>query len=842
MTPARLQELRALFERALEVEEGPERERLLVEATRHDPTLLTEVRSLLGALDRAGDTLPRMVADQVADALREIPDSSGLRIGSYELVRRVGAGGMGEVYEGVRADDQYRKRVAIKLLRRGVESELAIRRFRYERQILANLNHPNIAALLDGGVTPDGQPYFVMEYVEGEPITVWCDQRRSALAERIGVFLQVCGAVQHAHRNLVVHRDLKPGNILVTGDGSVKLLDFGIAKLLREEEGLEQLPATQGGLRALTPDYASPEQIRGLPIGTGSDVYTLGVILFELLTGRRPFVTEGKLFMEIEQLVCQQPAPLPSASVAPRFEERAGERSVARLRAILEGDLDAIVQTALRKEPERRYGSADQLASDLQRYLTGMPVSARRDRWSYRAGKFLRRHRMEVGAAVLLLASLTGGVVATSRQARQADRERIRAGELNRFLVEMLGAADPGSFGRDVTMREVLDSAAIRANRLSSRPELEAEVREVIAGTYAGLGELERAEREWREVVRLRKTIAPEGDRYLALAQSSLGSVLEDLGQLPRADSLHREAFALFSRTAPDRDPGRGTLLGSLGRVRQRLGDLAGAERYHREAIAFRESAQSPDWIGLVTSYNDLAVVLGQAGSFRESDSLHRLAITTARSAGLGDHPVTAMALGSYAAGLDIAGENDRADSVYQEALAMRRRVLGPQHPDYLWSVFNYAQFAAAARRWEAAKKAAREVLSHRGRALPEGHPALPAAMQALGLALSHTDSIEAGGRWLTESLEVRQRTLPGDHWLIASSQSVLGEHLGLQRRWSEAERLLLQAERTLVTQRGERSPQVRDTRNRLVRLYQAWGRRAEAARWQARIEAAART
>ena len=837
LTPARLQEVRVLFERALELETGPEREHFLLEATRNDPSLLPEVRSLLSALERAPDTLPHFVAGQLAKALKDRGGTSvGVRLGSYELVRRIGAGGMGEVYEGVRADDQFRKRVAIKLLRPGVEGDLAIRRFRYERQILANLNHKNIAALLDGGVSQDGQPYFVMEFVDGEPITTWCDRHGSTIEDRVRVFLQVCGAVQHAHQNLVIHRDLKPGNILVTTDGSVKLLDFGIAKLLREEEGLEQLPPTQGGLRALTPDYASPEQIRGLPIGTASDVYALGVVLFELLTGKRPFATEGKLFMEIEQIVCHEPAPAPSTVIARNFPEKAGERSLARLRAAVSGDLDSIILKALRKEPERRYGSAEQLRSDLRRYLEGLPVTARRGRWSYRVGKLVRRHRGAFGAATLLLVSLLGGVFATSRQAKQAEQERARAEEINRFVTEMLGAADPGSLGRDVTVREVLDSAALRAATLHGRPQLEAEVRSVIARTYAGLGELARSENEWREVVEIRRRLAPQGDRALAIALTSHATVLEDLGQLVLADSLHHAAWDQFVRHAPAEDVERGTILGSLGRVRQRLGDLQGAEGYHRQALAFRSRLRPPDPDGLATTYNDLAVVLGQSGRYRESDSLHRLAITTARAAHGNEHPIVAMALGSYAAALDIAGESDRADSVYQEALSVRRKVLGANHPDYLWTVFNYAQFAAATKRWESAKRAAREVLSHRGKTLPDGHPAVAAAMQALGLGLDHTDSLEAGGRWLTESLEVRKRTLPEGHWLVASSQSVLGEHLGLIRRWKEAEHLLLEAEQTLVAKRGEKSPAVRDTRSRLVALYRSWGRPAEAARWQAKV------
>ena len=385
LTPTRLQRMKALFDQAVDLSPA-ERDAFLAAAVpAGDDSLRREVLSLLAALERAGDTLEPAISGSLADAVGAEDDRYvGTRVGAYDLLRRIGMGGMGAVYEGSRADDQFRKRVAVKFLRRGVESDLAIRRFRYERQILANLNHPNIAALLDGGVTPDGQPYIVMEYVEGRPITLWCDEHRAGVRQRISLFRQVCAAVQHAHQNLVVHRDLKPGNILVTEDGTVKLLDFGIAKLLREEEGPHQLPPTQGGFRAFTPDYASPEQVRGLPVGTASDVYALGVVLYELLTDTRPFHLEGCLLAEIEQIVCHEPPKKPSSVATAEAAELTGERSARRLSARLEGDLDAITLTALRKEPDRRYGSADHLSADLRRHLSGMPVTARREGMAYR--------------------------------------------------------------------------------------------------------------------------------------------------------------------------------------------------------------------------------------------------------------------------------------------------------------------------------------------------------------------------------------------------------------------------------------------------------------------------
>src|SRR5690606_21349130 len=293
------------------------------------------------------------------------------------------------------------------------------------------------------------------------------------------LFRQVCGAVQHAHQHLVVHRDLKPGNILVTADGTVKLLDFGIAKLLRNEEGSDQLPPTQGGGMAFTPTYAAPEQVRGLSVGTSADVYALGVVLFELLTGRPPFALEGKLLAEIEEAVCRTPPPRPSTLVSEQHAAACDTR-ISALRRRLQGDVDAITLTALRKEPERRFGSADALSRDITLHLDGHPVTARADGLAYRAGKFVRRRKVELVAATVVATSLVAGIVISNRHAREAQQAGARATEIRDFLTTMLGAADPGALGRDVTVREVLDSASARADSATGSTGLRAEIQEVI--------------------------------------------------------------------------------------------------------------------------------------------------------------------------------------------------------------------------------------------------------------------------------------------------------------------------------------------------------------------------
>ena len=836
LTPTRLREVRALFDAVVEC--GAEtRADFLLAAAPDDPELRAEVMSLLAALDTGDDLLASTPRELLAQALAE--DGSilvGARVGPYELVRRIGTGGMGAVYEGVRVDDQFRKRVAIKLLRPSTESDLAIRRFRYERQILANLDHRNIAGLLDGGVTADGHPYLVMEYVEGAPITTWCDERQLSARDRVALFRQVCDAVQHAHQNLVVHRDLKPGNILVARDGSVKLLDFGIAKLLREEEGLDQLPATRGGVWACTPEYASPEQIRGMPVGTTSDVYALGVVLFELLTGRRPFDLDGRLLAEVERVVCEQLPSRPSMMVSDAAAVTHGERSAARLRARLTGDLDAIVLTALRKEPERRYGSAEQLSLDLKRYLDGLPVTARHDSVGYRLGKFVRRRRLELAAATVVLLSLGGGVAVTMRQSRQVEVARARTEAINSFLLTMLGAAEPGALGRDVTVREVLDSAAVHADSLAIQPDLEVGVRTAIGKTYMGLGEYRSAREQFQRALDIRREQAPDGDRDVALALSDLALAVEYDGEYAPADSLHQAALELFIRTARKDDPERATLLNNAAQSRHELGDLESAERLQRETIAFRERVIGPDDPGLVESINNLGVVMGDLGQIAAAESLHARAEEVAKRIYGRDHPIVAMTMNNHANILELAGRLPESDSLFRETIALRHELLGPEHPDYAWTLFNYAQFLIRRERWEEAERYSREVLELRGQTLPDAHPAVATAMQALGLALAHQGKLEDGEHWLRESMELRRATLPEGHWLVSTAESVLGEHLVSQGRLVEAERLLLPSEERLLAERGALSPQVRDARKRIVALYEAMGREREAAVWRARV------
>ena len=424
------QRVKEILHHALELA-GDERTAYLDEACGADAALRREVESLAESHDQAGTFIEPAEA-----AAPETPLPETMRVGSdigpYRIVQLIAEGGMGAVYQAVRVDDLYRKVVAIKVIRRGVHGDYALRHFDTERQILAHLDHPNIAKLLDGGTTPDGRPYFVMDFIAGTPIDEYCDAHHLTIPQRLDFFLTVCATVHYAHQNLVIHRDIKPQNILVTEEGALKLLDFGIAKLL-DPDSLG-LGATLTTMQAMTPEYASPEQLSGGKITTASDVYALGVLLFRLLTGRRPYAVTTRGIDELWDHIKNRPPRRPSTVIRTTEDgvtvdtvSEARRTRPEKLERQLSGDLDNILMMALRKEPERRYCSAEQFGADIRRHLNGHPVTARPDTIRYRTGKFIRRHRTGVAAAALIAASLVGGIITTSWQARVANRERLRA-------------------------------------------------------------------------------------------------------------------------------------------------------------------------------------------------------------------------------------------------------------------------------------------------------------------------------------------------------------------------------------------------------------------------------
>lgn len=601
LSPRDRERVAELLVQLAEAPSETERERLLGGLAGESDAVRREVESLVASLAGA-DTRFEHPAWQWAGSGEErgvVPSALNLRpmarIGPYVLLKEIGRGGMGAVYEAARADEAYEGRVAIKTVARALPSESVMRRFRQERQILAGLHHPNIAALHDGGTTDAGVAYLVMEYVDGQPIDAYCAAQHLTIRQRLVLVLQICNALQHAHGRLIVHRDLKPGNILVTADGVVKLLDFGIAKLLGTADtdaGSPSVPLTQGHERVLTPEYASPEQLRGSVVSTASDLYSLGLVLYELLTGRRPFDLRDKTYAEIERTITDLPPVAPSRAVGESMVVATRSRSHTALRRALRGDLDAIVLTALRKEPDRRYASVEQLAQDIRRYLDGWPVTAQRDSWTYRARKFVRRHRWETAAAALLLLSVAAGGLTTLREARRADA-RYREGRrlANGLIFDVHDAiADlPGSTPvRANLIKLALEFLDKSARDVGHDPSLDHElalayqrVGDVQGNpTNANLGDMRGARASYEKSVAIARGIvrrAPSdlrSQRTLALAYERLADVTAPLGDPQGAVAYQRLALATYltiDSLAPDP-----VATHQLAVSRVKLGDLLG--------------------------------------------------------------------------------------------------------------------------------------------------------------------------------------------------------------------------------------------------------------------------
>ncbi|HEX4964810.1 MAG TPA: protein kinase [Thermoanaerobaculia bacterium] len=696
--------IKQLFAEARE-REGEARSDFLAEACGADTEVRREVESLLVAHSEISDSFIGAPAADAALAIlgqRETQGWIGRRIGAYRLLAELGSGGMGTVFLAARADAEFERKVAIKLIRLGLDREEIVARFRQERQILAGLDHPNIARLLDGGATEEGLPYLVMEHVEGLPIDRYCAERDLGVRERLFLFLKVCGAVQYAHRNLIVHRDLKPSNILVTAEGGAKLLDFGIAKLLELDiaEGL-----TSVGERLLTPDYASPEQVLGEPITTSSDVYSLGILLYQLLSGQPPYRVASRSQRELERVVCEE-EPVPPSTALGRREAGQGEGTGERMRRELRGDIDNIVMTALSKEPARRYSSVEQFAEDIERHLAGRPVLARRGGRGYRLGKFLRRHRLGVSAAGTIVLLLIAGVVGIVWQAGVARAQRdlaVRAAnsmiyELAEGLSQMSGPTE-SRLGLLTRAAAILDEAQ-KGPGSPALARLQADSNRVLAQTYLNLGDLTHAadrvrlaERQARRLV-ARPGVTLDDRSALAGILIEAGDVHTAQGDVHGASTRYDEALALFEVIR--RSPGatiRMRLATALALFRKgdrvySEGKVAAAGKLYQESLEItqalaRENARDPKLAGVqATTLERVGDVLDAKGDDPGACRSYAAALAIRRSSSLrapSDPSLTqSLAIALQLAGwcAETLGKKEDALVRYQESIALERRLL----------------------------------------------------------------------------------------------------------------------------------------------------------------------
>lgn len=815
-----------VFLEVADVPSGDERDRRLGELCGDDVRLRDEVHALL-----RGDELAR-------DAEGARDPHVGLRLGAFTVTRLIARGGMAAVYEGQRDDGAFTQRVAVKIMDLRLSDPALVARFEAERQILAGLEHPSVTHLVDGGVTALGEPYLVMEYVDGQPLDRYCDERRLPLNTRLDLFGQVCDAVAYAHRQLVLHRDLKPANILVTAEGRVKVVDFGTATLLQPDR------LATISMAPLTPAYASPEQLTGKPVGTASDQYSLGVVLYELLTGVAPFGDRPSLLSAIERALAGTTSTAPHAVVTDAAAA-ARQTSLARLRRLLAKDLGTIVARALAPEPGARYASVQHLADDLTRSATGAPISARPPSVTYRVTRFVQRHWAASGVAAVLSVGLAVATATSLRaaedaraQALRADAQSRRATEVTRFLTTMLGSANPGDLGKDVTVREVLQGAVKDVANLDATPQLAAEVRAVIGQTFLSLGDYAAAEEQLRLAVAAERGVMPAGSVETVRLLTELSHAIESDGRLDEATRVLDEAATLLQRFPDAEASVRFEHLEVRGRIHAQRGEFEPATSIFQVALALARSAPLPAE-ARTRAAADLAFALTSLGRYGEALPLYSESVEQARVAFGPTSVEVANRLSPYASALWFAGQRTEALATYEQAIALRLATQGAEHPDYAWTVANYADSLIVTGQYEKAEPLAREVLALRGKTLNDAHPMVPFAMALLGRTLGPLGRLDEAERWLRQSYGLRQRSLPAGHWLLASSRSVLGAHFTLAKRFRESETLLLDAERELVSKLGNDSPIVADTRRRLVDLYVAWQRAGDADVWRGKLPAA---
>jgi eukaryotic-like serine/threonine-protein kinase len=776
---------------------------------------------------------------------RELP-LAGVTIGAYTLVSRIGRGGMGTVWLASRSDGRFEGQAALKLLNAALVGHGGEARFKREGTILARLTHPHIARLIDAGVSDTGQPYLVLEHINGRHIDRYCDDERLGIDARVRLFLDVQAAVAHAHANLIVHRDLKPSNVLVTARGEVKLLDFSIAKLIQDDEQPAQTLLTDGTGSAMTPKYAAPEQVSGGAITTATDVYALGVLLYELLTGHHPAGGAPKSPSEFVKAVTELEPIRLSAAVerdAPAAAEAiASQRATTpeRLRRVLRGDLETILGKALKKNPSERYPSVAEFADDLRRFIDHQPIAARPDTLGYRTAKFARRHwrSLTIGAAVILLfAGMIGFYGA--RLAAERDYARVqaeKASKLSALLTRLLTGADPyrNPDNRDLTVQSLLDATAERvAKELGDQPEAQAEMFTVLGRTYERMGLLAKALPLLEQSVTIgRRAFGPQHAR-VAQSLNDLGVLQRELGNPAAAEPLLAESLALRRQLLGNDDKDVAVTLVELARVRRDLGHGQASEAPIREALRIRKQLFGDEHRETATSKNELGLLLLDRGELAEAEPLLRENVATSERLLGADHPNVAAAKASLAEVLlaknDIAG----AEKLLRESLAVRRVVFGEHHPAYAAALNNLANVLEAQGRLGEAEPLFDEGLRVDVSQLGTDRPRSIALMLNLArvqIARGRGAATEAA---LRHVLSVRRRMLDDGDWRVAQASSLLGASLLAQRRYAEAEPLMLAAWRGLKPLPGPQDRERVANRLRLVALYERLGRPHDADRYR---------
>ncbi len=826
-----------LLERVLDLP-PEERESFLARECTDDPDLARMVASLAQVSSSAeseplgpgSEILKAVLAEGPPDAIEAAGMLVGTTVGSYRLTGQLGAGGMGTVFNAERADDAFEKTVAIKILKQSVNTPGVAERFRQERQILASLCHPAIAQILDGGVTDDGRPFFVMERVDGAPIGQYADQKELDVDGRIQLILKVAEAVEFAHRHMVVHRDLKPSNILVREDGAVKLLDFGIAKVL-EGPGSDPDAVTRIEARFVTPEYAAPEQLLGEPVSAQTDVYSLTALLYELLTSVRPYA-RGADPSVLERVVEGAEPTAPSAAIPPANVNTEGALKASSLslagvyaargttpdalRRRLSGDLDAILMRGLRARPSDRYPSVRALRDDLERHLAGEAVTARGDAWSYRAGKFTSRHRtpLVIAAAVFLLTAGSAAGLAVQRgnlieernraeaASTLAARESETARQVTTFLTELFQGSDPSErLGDTVTARALLERGTVRLDQdLATQPAVRAELLGVLGRVYTNLGDFDQGIALHTRATAIRRD-SLEGQDGLAVALLALGSANNVAREFADSRSAYAEATVSAAATHDTLTLAYAHL--GMGRALRQLEMTDSAEFQLRTGLKLLDRVSAETDEARLQSMGDLAGILRRRGDLTAADSIYGAAVTRRRALKNGNPVSLSTALNDLAIVRRLRGDLESAEELYREAIDSLDAVLGPGNPRAQTLRGNLVTTLVEAEKWDEAILATERSADVARDAWPDGHWRVGTALMQLGGTLIRADRASEAVEPLQEAVEVMTEHLGANHSWTDVTRAWLGTANALSGRTQVAEELFATSIAGLSTYEG---------------------------------------
>ena len=770
------EKVKQIFGSALEVEPAG-RAAFVREACGSDQTLFKEVESLLAAHNDPANLSQNVWQDQFGELETPVPSS----IGPYRLVKKLGEGGMGEVWLAEQTEP-VKRQVALKLIRSGIYSGSLLQRFKWERQSLAMMDHPAIAKVFEAGSTPAGQPYLVMEYVPGLPITEYCDQRKLPIRERLELFIRTCEGVQHAHQKAVLHRDLKPANILVIevdGQPMPRIIDFGLAKTTAPTLDDQTILHTQAGTFMGTPGYMSPEQADSATedVDTRADVYSLGVVLYVLLTGFLPFEAKKAPVHEFLRRLREEDPLKPSAKIEAEKETATSTASArgiepGELRTLLTGDLDWIAMKALEKDRNRRYGTPLELSADIRRFLDNEPITARPASTAYKLGKYVRRHRIGVAFAAGIALLLVGFSVIQARQLRRITRERDRADRVSNFMTQMFKVSDPSEArGNTITAREILDRASKEIDTgLKGDPELRAQMMDTMGQVYNSLGLYSHGTELLKQTVAVRREVLGPNNVQTLSAIQELGLALLNEGHYEEARKTEEEAVSVGSRVLRPEDR---SLLQSrrvLAECVSFLGHPEQAEQPLRQILAAQTRVLGPGSIDVLTTRYNLGETLAEQTKFAEAEKLERETLDLDRRVLGPEHPQTMLQMLSLAFILNGMRKGAEAEKLLRETLNLSRRVLGPEHPYTLSAMRSLGWALSTEGQYPEAEKLQTDVLNISRRSLGNEHPETLNAMASLGFTFMQEKKYAAADKVLTDAWNIQRKTLGPDHPEVAKT------------------------------------------------------------------------